>query len=587
MLKYILLMALNMLLLTGVAGAEDTKGVKSSSLEALQGSAPSIAEEHSLMEYKFEKGLRNLQPQSMAMIEMGQRALKEGRKGDAIALFNAAKNLSPDLPQTYLYLAKANLSPSIEGIYAASGYLIQAAKAFGNNFWWSFLTAGILSLALVLSIYLSTAICIAILAASKLPMFIHDVTENKKKILLLVPPIFLVFLGPIFGVLALLLPFWVFFRKNEKRIFYFILPLLMVIVLSMPFLSSFFGALNHSPIMRIVKIKEGVNTSETLEGIKNSKRWELGFAYAIDLKRKGRYEEAINVYKRLLGQKPDARVYNNLANCYVALKEYDNGISNYNKALRLAEMATTYYNLSQVYRETFRFEEGEKYYQEALKLDPEKTAYFTTISGPSINRFVIDENLTDKELWYLTFDLFSGHGTPFDRLFSFFKQYLLLVFIPLLFISLYTYSEFSGHRAYQCRRCGSVYCTKCERKLSRDDVCVRCYKTLVKMNEMEPKERVRKLLEIQGFKNNRSLKMKLLTIFLPGGGHIYYGKSLSGFVILLLSIFFGSLVILWNHVSLPLSMSMIVFPFSLISVTGLILIYGFTIIRVFRGRRWL
>ncbi len=551
-----------------------------------------------LIEYRAEAGLRNLEPHAIVLTNTGLKAYDEKREKEAIVFFEKANELSPDMPGPYLYLAKANFSFSLKGIYVASGYLSDAWRAFGNNFWLLFQTTGVLFLSLFFALYVSSIVFLIALVHSKFGIYIHEIIEDKRKIFLLLPAIVLVFFGPIFGILGLMLPFLMYMRGKEKIILYGIFLILALVILMNPLLSSFPGAYQDKTLRDIIKINAGMYTGETPEIFSNERSYETSFVYAMDLKRKGYYNqanyvEAIKIYKGLLNQKEDAKVYNNLANCYIALGNSDNyniAVTYYKKALRLKRMASTYYNLSQIYREVFNFADAEKYYEEAIKIDPRKVVFYNSIKGTSVNRFVIDEPLGNKELWSLAFKRFPHYkSSMLGRMFSFANKGFSIVLLVLLIIAFYIYRKYVSYGAYRCRRCGEVYCSRCERRISHEDVCIMCFKTLVKISELGPKERIERILEIQHHRNKRNRHLKILTFIFPGSGHVYYGWPVLGFTIILSFAFFLFSTLLWFYIPPPVSMTQITLFFRWVSVLGFILIYVAAVINVYRRipRKWL
>ncbi|MEE8329751.1 MAG: tetratricopeptide repeat protein [Thermodesulfovibrionia bacterium] len=568
--------------------AEDVRTVSS------EGNLPSSGlylNIHELEEYRAERGLKNLEPHSLVLTDIGLKAYNENRGEEAIVFFTKAKELSPDLPLTYLYLSNANLSLSLKGIYTSLGYLLDTLGAFYRNFWWSFQTAGILSVSLFLALCVSIIVFLIILISLKFRLYIHDIIEDKRKIFLLLPAFILAFFGPIFGLIGFLLPFWVYMKRREKVVLYCGIGILAINLLILPLFWSFLGAFQDRTLRSIVKINEGTYSGET-SNIDTSKRgYESTFAHALDLKRKGFYDEAIRTYDGLLNQRDDAKVYNNIANCYVGLGNYDMAVAYYNKSIKLKKMASSYYNLSQLYREHFNFSDAKGYYQKAIKIDTQKVDFYNSVRGTSVNRFVMDEYLSTGELWYTAFKWYPYYESSMflGRILTFTNRGFSIVILFLLAFALYVYNRYVSRGAYRCRRCGKIYCSSCEKRISREDVCLMCYKTLVEVSELGPKERIEKILEIQRYRDDRNQRLKILTFILPGSGHIYSGLNIYGFLILLSFAFFLFSALQWFYIPAIVSMKQAAVFFGWASVSGLILVYGLAVISAFRRtpRKWL
>jgi tetratricopeptide (TPR) repeat protein len=544
-----------------------------------------------LSQYRDEQGLKNLEPHSLALLERGLRAYDEGRDEEAIVFFNGAKQLSPDLPLSYLYLAKAYFSLSKTGLYSTSSFFNDAWNAFWKNFWWSFQASGMVALTLLFAFYISFIVLLTALVASKFNLYLHDVMEDKKKFLLLLPPVILLFFGPIFGIVGVILPFWIYMKSRERVVIYCCLAIFVFIIIMLPVFSSFLGASQDKSFRDIVRINNGIYTGEITEPIREGGSYEAFFAYAIDNKRKGNYDKSIKIYNELLNQREDVKIYNNLANCYIGLGDYNTALSYYNKALKLKEMASIYYNISQLYREIFNFDQAEKYYEKALNVNPYKVKYYDSLKGSSVNSLVIDETLTSKTLWDLAFKRYQYYKTSelLGKMFTFANRGIAVVLLLLLIFALYMYNKLSSYGAYRCRRCGEIYCGDCEKRISQEDICITCFKTLIKVSELGSRDRIERILEIQRYREDRNQHLKILTLIFPGCGHIYYGWTVFGFLISLLFAFFLSSTFFWFYIPTPAAMNPVADFIKWISVACVVIVYGFAMEKVFRRapRRWL
>ncbi len=561
-----------------------------SSAESLKGSGL-YSEINELSEYRAEHGLKNLEPHSIYLLRKGIKAYKEKRKKEAILYFGQAIELSPDLPAPYLYLAKINFSISPKGLYSASAYLFKALIAVKNNFWWLLQSLGIFFITLLSAVYISMFVLLIIIACSKFQLYIHDIIEDKKKLIFLLPSLVLALFGPIFVLIGFMFPFLPYLKKKEKDLLYTVIGTSILIILILPLYSSFLSASQDRTLKEIVKINEGIYTGESSKLSVKANSYESVFAYALYLKRNGRYKEAISLYKELLKQGENAKIYNNIANCYIGLGMHELATENYNKALKLKGMASTYYNLSQQYREVFKFDDAEKYYQAAVKIDSNKVDFYNTVKGVSVNRFVMDETLSTRELLNFGFRK-STNDKPkisLSGVFSFTNRILSIFLLVLLIAGIYFFDRYFSYGAYKCRRCGKIFCSNCERRLSHDDVCIKCFRTLVEVSELGPKDRIGRILDIQRYREKKNNRLKILTLLFPGSGHIYFGWSLKGLMIMLSFTFFLSSVFFWNYMPVPLSMNETVSFFSGASIIGLLFVYGIVAQNILRRtpRKWL
>jgi len=541
-------------------------------------------------QYRAVLGIRNLEPHSFVLINKGLKSYEEDREEEATAYFNAAKELSPDLPIPYLYLSRAHFSLSLQGFYKASAFIADAWNAFQRNFWWSFRTYGMVLISLFLALYISIIVFSASLILSKFNLYIHDLIEDKRRILLLLPSFVLVFLGPVFGVAGLMVPFWGYLKAKERTAAYSCLIILILMVAMLPFLSSFPGVFQDKTLQDIIKINNGTYTGDSFKMVSIDKDFEYSFSYAVGQKRKGNYDEAINIYNELLNHGLDAEIYNNIANCYVGLGNYDKALEYYNKAIEKTKIASAFYNISQLYTEIFNFDEAKKYYELALNANPGKVALYRTFKGGSANSLVVDETLGNEVLWDLALKQYPYYESSIflRRMLSFINRGFSITLLLIIFV-FHMFRKKNSYGAYRCIRCGKIFCGNCEKRISHEHVCITCFHTLVKVSELGAKERIERILEIQGYREKLTRHLKVLTLIFPGSGHIYYGWPIYGFLLLLLFTFFLSSVLLWFYFPFPAAMNHAASYIRWISVAGFIAVYFFAVKNVFRRvpRKWL
>jgi tetratricopeptide (TPR) repeat protein len=544
-----------------------------------------------LKKYKDEFGIMNLEPYSVALINRGVRAYDEDRVEEAIRLYGQARDLSPDLPLPHLYIAKAKFSFSRKGIYATAGHYAKMWNAFWSNFWWSFQISGMLLLGLFFAVYLSFIVLVASLIFSRMKLLFHDVKENNKKIMLFIPAIILVFFGPVFGAIGLLLPFSKYMSRRERIVLYCSMAALVLMIYFLPFFSAFLEAPQDRTMRYVVRINNGIYTGEDLLAVSRKDNYESRFAYALDLKRKGFYNDAIGVYNELLNNGKSARIYNNIANCYIGLGDYDTALTYYRRALEVTRKALIYFNISQLYREKFNFVEAEKYYEQAFTINPQKVALYDSLKGPSVNSLVMDETLSNRALWDLALhrNLNNTSSMILQNIIIFFGRGLSVVMLLICTLAFYLYNKNTLAGAYRCRRCGEIYCKECEQRISSENICITCNKALVKVSELKSKDRIERILEIQSYKEERYRHMKILTFIFPGSGHIYYERPIQGFLLSLVFSFFLVSMFLWFYFPVPVSMIQVATAFKWFSCAGVVLTYSFAVELVLRRipKKWL
>ncbi len=428
-------------------------------------------------------------------------------------------------------------------------------------------------------------VIIVFLISSNLSLYLHDVRENKRKILLLLPAVVFVPFGFFPVMAAFLLPIWPYINKKSRPFFYMLLLLSSLAFLIAPYMLSFLRLSNDAALHYIVKMNEGTYTEEDYRAVNKTHNIEAQFSHAIEKKRKGLYKEAIDEYSSSIGHGYDAKVYNNIANCYALSGAYDTALIYYEKALQSGAIASAYYNMSQIYREILKFDQARQYYQKALEVDNKSVTFYISIKGASAKSFVADETLNKKELWLLTLKQALYNQSNFKRVNSKLSAALILI----LLFALPVYGKYNRHTAYRCRRCGDIYCSRCEERISSDDVCLSCFRALVQISESTPQERIAKILDVQRYGGRLNRRLKILKLALPGSIHIYNGHYFYGFFMVFAFVLFLSSLLLWLYMPLYKALNGIRLFFIGASIAGAIVIYTLTAISTIRRnqRRWL
>ena len=494
-----------------------------------------------LYEAGLNKGIRNADAYSYVLIEQSRE-----KKAEALTLLKRALTYSPDLPAVYFELAKASFSFSASGTLDSIDYILQGINAYSRNFLWSFVIAGSLFLSLILSFICAIAIIIAIRLFSDTPLLAHDVRENRARAFLLLGLIVLSIISPFLFLLGLLVLLGLYMKKIDRVVVYLFCLFLFLSPLVFQTASLFFNTLSSAKVKAIISVNESKENNYALTVLGTSDDYAALFSHALALKREGFYGQAIAGYKTLLEKSQDPRVYVNLGNCYVGLYNFEEAkkynlaeaMKYYLAAAGIKPLASEYYNLSQISREMLDFTKGDEYFRSALALDRVAVAEYRAVAGRNPNRIAVDETLTFSDLWdYVRAR--PGEISLFGM--TAFSPLVLSLLSFLLLASFFVLDRSLRQRAYRCRKCNTILCALCEKRLMWGQMCPSCYGSLIKLDELDVRERVARLLSIYELQRKRRDTMKILSFILPGSSQIYAGKVLYGFVFLWPFLFFLSI----------------------------------------------
>lgn len=475
----------------------------------------------------LDRGLRDDEPYSYAL---SQRAEAAG-PAEAKVLLEEAIRQSPDLPALYFKVSKAVLSASPWDLFEGISYAVEGLKAYKRSFWWSVSLAGLLYVSILGSLLISLAAVALIRLPMELPLLAHDISEDAKK--LIIPAILLLMslLGPLFFIVGVLCIIGLYLRKIDKTIVYIALLTIAVSPYLLRPVNMFYSS--STPENRaIVAVNEGRDNSYALQVLEGHKDYASMFSYALALKREGLYGKAIGLYEEMAREKPDQMVYTNLGNAYVAAGLTDMAKDYYMMAEKIRPSTRTLYNLSQVYRYTLDFQTGDRYFLDAAKLDSDMIAGFTAIASSNPNRFVMDETIPMGELLERTYADRKGVIDPFPVSPGAAAAVAVVVLAGFFIADIKTLN-----RAYRCTRCNKILCAKCTQGLQWRQTCRECYNSLVRIVDVDPKERVTKLLAVHERKSRMRTAVRLLSYAPPGIAHVYTGRVLAGFILIWLFAF--------------------------------------------------
>jgi tetratricopeptide (TPR) repeat protein len=297
-----------------------------------------------------------------------------------------------------------------------------------------------------------------------------------------------------------------------------------------------------TPQMRaVVEANERGENALALAALPGRTSFEETFSYGLALKRAGRLEEASGAFLKAIAARKDARAYVNLAGCLALTGRKDKAIELYQESIQtIRPTAAAYFNLSQLQRAALNYAEGDKLFAEAAKLDPEKVARFEKQTEKSAD-LLVDETLSEKDFLRLFEEKEdSSPERPFDRNAAMAVSAASLLWMAFFFI----YSRKNRLRAFRCSRCGKVLCPRCEQLPAWGRMCKSCYQSLVKLEVLDSKERVSRLLVIHGRQVRRNAVVRTLGFAPPGISYIYAENVLKGTLLLWVFLFFAIIPVL-------------------------------------------
>lgn len=526
-----------------------------------------------IKELAMTHGIRDLDVFSAALVKEGYLLLAEEKISETKELAESARILSPDYPPVYYLLAKISWAEDKANIFMFLDNYLKGLLSMTANI--KIAHGKIREIVTGLFVILSLSFIFFLFSTLFFrysPFLEHNLGLHKLPSILSRikrPLLWLIIFTPIFitsslGWLILfwILIVWVYLSLKERVVIIAFLALFAISVFILPYIANilvpgdidFTDAFLRYKQGNFEKRNRGDDISVILRALinENPEAEEPYILLALTHKKRKEYEAGKLIYQELLKKNHNsAEVYNNLGNVYYFLKDYDQALRNYVEAIKIkSNFVPVYYNMSQIYRERFMFDEGERNFQKAEALDPVLVNKYTELSRLDPAYVVIDLEPTSTEIWPYSFNK-TSHGTLFsENIWNLIFKEISIHNFPILILSIvFLLSVMTLVRgklpvALLCRDCGRVFCRLCDNTISSTERCSQCIEDS-KTEKTDPKKRVERLLVGRGYKSSQKLFGRVITIILPGTGHIYYGYPIKGLFYLILS--FSILFLIFNR----------------------------------------
>jgi hypothetical protein len=260
----------------------------------------------------------------------------------------------------------------------------------------------------------------------------------------------------------------------------------------------------------------------------------LGSAYRVG----GRFEEAMTMYRRALQlDAQHARAMVNLGNLHALRQEFSQAQTLYHKAAAIdPTLALAHFDSHLAYLETFDMEAADAALREARRIDDMLVTRLLARAGSGAERrSPQDCQYTASELWGRALRL---RREPAGRMvrasivnpaaIGAAAGLLALVLLPGLGVAP------RSHAAELCGRCGQGYCRRCQVASKFPGYCSPCVHLFFLRDGLAPSVRDRKMEAVVRFRRSHYLKTRVLSLMLPGSGHVLGGRPLAGAVCLVL-----------------------------------------------------
>jgi tetratricopeptide (TPR) repeat protein len=524
-----------------------------------------------LWEQALARGVRNLPEYGTVLVREAERRMKSRDFDQAAKALGWARRLAPDELPVYVTSALLAFRRNPFNPIPVWEELSSGARAVGRSFrlqvW---LRANLLgTLVSGLAFFFAAVIAIAAIAAA--PRLVHDVREvmgfgspRVRTVLAwgVVALPALVGLSPWWWVIVAGLLLWPYFGVPARVLAAAAAAFLLVLPAAMRERAALLTLSERPLLAAVVQVREGNWSAADYDTLKaEADRGTAGVpgvnALGLAARRLGHLDEAEAAVRAGLQAAPgNAVLWLNLGNIAFARQDVPGAITSYTKAAELApRLFAPHYNLGIAYREGFKFAESEAETRRAGELDPESAAFYAGLDTSRLKGYTVDGHSRTQDLWALARASGEEQSAATDHLW----EALMLgppigawpaVFGALLLLGAgFGFWRLKRGMATGCRRCGRVYCLRCQPG-RRGELCSQCHHIFVKKEGVDARVRVQKMGDIKSWGRRLRVRHIACAVLAPGGGHLSNGRFWPGVALLLPASFLEARVLL-GHGEFP------------------------------------
>jgi len=251
----------------------------------------------------------------------------------------------------------------------------------------------------------------------------------------------------------------------------------------------------------------------------------------------GRFDEAMQLYEQVTKIDPNhSLAMVNLANLHALRQEFAIAQGLYKRAWDTdPAMAVAHYNSHLAHLEAFHLESADQELKEARRIDDALvTRLLSQGNEGRSRRLPMDVGYAPGQIWRRAFALRIDPGGRSSWTRSLSAPATLAGGAGLILVILAPGLGFAvrGAPARRCRRCGRAFCRRCQVVTKYPDHCSPCMHLFILRDGLAPNVKNRKLEEVVRHRRHVWIGERLLSLGLPGGGHVLGGRPLLGSALL-------------------------------------------------------
>ncbi|HXU10384.1 MAG TPA: hypothetical protein VN898_00315 [Candidatus Binatia bacterium] len=503
------------------------------------------------LEFMHREGLRAAPEIAGAFLADARKDLDEGQYRKAAEGFRLAASFDPSLAAAHRGLALALLrgDRDLRGAMREGASALRVALGDVGSM---YQRGGNAFLVLYLALCFGTAAALLLLCLRTAPSFAHDLRERFPGILtdetarlagwgILALPVLL------FGPLVWLLTAWAAlmfpYLKRAERIVALLALLVLFGAGPAGCLMEWIAGTSVDPGARaLIRSTRGgydLQDERALRTLAQDHPDDPMFPFLLGSMHRmaGRFDEAMGMYRRTLEIDPrHARAMVNLANLHTLRQEFAVAQGFYKKAGEASPtLAIAHYNSHLAHLEAFHLESADEELKAARRIDDALvTELLAQGNEGRARRTPMDVGYASAEIWRRVFLLRLdeglraawGRALRAPATLAGGAGLALALFLPGLLIAPRAVTT------RRCRRCGRAYCRRCQVATRHPDHCSQCMHLFILRDGLAPNIKNQKMEEVVRHRRTVWIGERVLSLVVPGGGHIMGGRTLFGALVL-------------------------------------------------------
>jgi tetratricopeptide (TPR) repeat protein len=317
-------------------------------------------------------------------------------------------------------------------------------------------------------------------------------------------------------------------------------------------------------------------------------------AYYLGLvhKRRGEIAEATQALKRAVDLAPNRPApWVALGNVLYQQGNKDGALAAYERAIAApGNSAVAHLAAGSLFVERLQFDRSRSEFDEAFRRDPGLISLMMVAREGRKRSFLPDDRVSSSEVWgtlwpgqpgaeALAQDLWGERlrGVPLETL------PMAAVAVLMAFWVLASAGRRVG-QARPCPQCGKVFCGRCQMLSPEERACAACATVGNPRLGLAAPLKIQRMREAERFRELQRRVAEVLAVFLPGAGHMYLGRTFTGLLLLLPSLFFLTQLFGERFLSMTLRVppTMAWLVGALVVVPLLVLLYAVSVLRCTR-----